>query len=410
MIPSLRKPFNANFTAEKYQALLRRIDDACGTHVQFRLSETPCFFPKSLLDRMAEDGKELIRQLVENPEYLARSNASIPDEFRVPNEPAHPMFVQVDFGLVRDAAGKLQPKLVELQAFPSLYAYQAMLSRSYIDVYGLERGMGSGARAAGAAPLNYFLSGLDEKSYRELLRSAIVGQHDPENVVLMEIHPEEQKTLPDFLLTEKMLGVRTVDIEAIKREGSRLYYERRGGRVEIRRIYNRAIVDEIQRKGIRLGFDWRDDLDVEWAGHPNWYFRISKFSIPYLKHESVPKTWFLDRLDRVPDDPENYALKPLYSFAGLGVVIAPKKEDIEAIPAEKRGEYILQERLHFEPVIETPFGMTKAEVRVMYVWLDKPTPVLTIIRMGRGLMMGVDHNKDMEWVGASAALFSELHP
>jgi len=405
MIPSLRKPFNANFTAEKYQALLRRIDDACGTHVQFRLSETPCFFPKSLLDRMAEDGKELIRQLVENPEYLARSNASIPDEFRVPNEPAHPMFVQVDFGLVRDAAGKLQPKLVELQAFPSLYAYQAMLSRSYIDVYGLERGMGSGARAAGAAPLNYFLSGLDEKSYRELLRSAIVGQHDPENVVLMEIHPEEQKTLPDFLLTEKMLGVRTVDIEAIKREGSRLYYERRGGRVEIRRIYNRAIVDEIQRKGIRLGFDWRDDLDVEWAGHPNWYFRISKFSIPYLKHESVPKTWFLDRLDRVPDDPENYALKPLYSFAGLGVVIAPKKEDIEAIPAEKRGEYILQERLHFEPVIETPFGMTKAEVRVMYVWLDDLTPVLTIIRMGRGLMMGVDHNKNLEWVGASAGFY-----
>jgi hypothetical protein len=407
MIPSLRKPFNANFTAEKYQALLRRIDDACGTHVQFRLSETPCFFPKSLLDRMAEDGKELIRQLVENPEYLARSNASIPDEFRVPNEPAHPMFVQVDFGLVRDAAGKLQPKLVELQAFPSLYAYQAMLSRSYIDVYGLERGMGSGARAAGAAPLNYFLSGLDEKSYRELLRSAIVGQHDHENVVLMEIHPEEQKTLPDFLLTEKMLGVRTVDIEAIKREGSRLYYERRGGRVEIRRIYNRAIVDEIQRKGIRLGFDWRDDLDVEWAGHPNWYFRFSKFSIPYLKHESVPKTWFLDRLDRVPDDPENYALKPLYSFAGLGVVIAPKKEDIEAIPAEKRGEYILQERLHFESVIETPFGGTKAEVRVMYVWLEKLTAVLTIIRMGRGLMMGVDHNKNMEWVGASAGLWTE---
>jgi hypothetical protein len=265
---------------------------------------------------------------------------------------------------------------------------------------------------AGAAPLKYFLSGLHEKSYRELLRSAIVGKHDPENVVLMEIHPLEQKTLPDFLLTEKMLGVRTVDIEAIKKEGSRLYYERNGGRVEIRRIYNRAIVDELQRKGIKLGFDWRDDLDVEWAGHPNWYFRISKFSIPYLKHDSVPKTWFLDRLDWVPGDLtnhdlENYALKPLYSFAGLGVVIAPKKEDIEAIPAEKRGEYILQERLHFEPVIETPFGATKAEVRVMYVWLEKLTAVLTIIRMGRGLMMGVDHNKNMEWVGASAGLWAE---
>jgi len=398
MIPTLRQQFNASFTSEKYQTFLRRIDDACGTHVQFRLSETPCFFPETLLQRMVGAGKVLIRQLVESPDYLARSNASIPEEFRVPNEPAHPMFVQVDFGLVRDAGGELQPKLVELQAFPSLYAYQVTLAQSGIDVYGLNE-------PDSGSELKYFLSGLDEKSYRELLRSAIVGNHDPENVILMEVHPQAQKTLPDFLLTEKMLGVRTVDIEAIKKHGSQLYYERNGGRVPIRRIYNRAIVDELQRKNVSLGFDWRDDLDVEWAGHPNWYFRISKFSIPYLRHESVPKTWFLDQLDRVPDDLQNYALKPLYSFAGLGVVIAPKKEDIEAIPAEKRAEYILQERLHFEPIIETPFGATKAEVRVMYVWLGELRAVLTIIRMGRGLMMGVDHNRNMEWVGASAGLY-----
>jgi hypothetical protein len=223
----------------------------------------------------------------------------------------------------------------------------------------------------------------------------------------MEIDPLHQKTLPDFLLTEKMLGVRTVDIIDIKKEGSRLYYERDGKRVPIRRIYNRAIVDELERKNVKLAFDWRDDLDVEWAGHPNWYFRISKFSIPSLKHESVPKTWFLDQLDEIPPDLDNYALKPLYSFAGLGVVIAPKKEDIAAIPAEKRPYYILQERMNFEPVIATPHGATKAEVRVMYVWLDELKPVLTIIRTGRGLMMGVDHNKNLEWVGASAGLSLE---
>jgi hypothetical protein len=408
MIPSLREQFNAGFTPDKYQTFLRRIDDACGTHVSFRLAETPCFFPKALLERMAGDGKELIRQLVESPEYRTRSEASIPAEFRVPNEPSQPMFVQVDFGLVRDAGGELQPKLVELQAFPSLYAYQVSLAQSYIDVYGLEnRTSGSGLRASASegTKLNYFLSGLNETSYRELLRRAIVGGHDPENVVLMEIHPQAQKTLPDFLLTEKMLGIRTVDIEAIKKDGTRLYYEENGRRVPIRRIYNRAIVDELQRKQVKLAFDWRDELDVEWAGHPNWYFRISKFSIPYLRHESVPKTWFLDLLERIPDDLQNYALKPLYSFAGLGVVIAPKKEDIAAIPADKRGEYILQERLHFEPVIETPFGGTKAEVRVMYVWQEELQAVLTIIRMGRGLMMGVDHNRDMEWVGASAGLW-----
>jgi hypothetical protein len=397
MIPSLRRQFNENFTSEKYQTFLRQIDDACGTHVQFRLCETPCFFPKQLIDRMAEDGKVLIRQLVDCPEYLERSDESVPPEFDVPNEAAHPMFVQVDFGMVRDASGELQPKLVELQAFPSLYAYQAVLAQNYIDVFGLQ--------PLAANQLDYFLSGFDASSYRGLLKQAIVADHDPENVILMEIHPEQQKTLPDFLLTEKMLGIRTVDIASIRKKGSHLYYDRGGDSIPIRRIYNRAIVDELERKGVKLAFDWRDDLDVEWAGHPNWYFRISKYSIPYLKHESVPKTWFLDRLDRMPEDLENYALKPLYSFAGLGVVIAPKKEHIQAIPAERRGQYILQERLHFEPVIGTPFGGTKAEVRVMYVWVEELMPVLTITRMGRGLMMGVDHNRTMQWVGSSAGLY-----
>jgi hypothetical protein len=393
MIPSLRQAFNSKYRAEKYPQLLSLLAERCGVAIGFRVSETPCFMPPALLKRMARDGKELVRQLVDNPEYHARSSESIPAEFKVPNETPHPMFIQVDFGLVRDAVGELQPKLVELQAFPSLYAYQPVLARTFMDVYGLDQG------------LQYLLGGLDSASYLKLLQRAIVGNEDPANVILMEIDPGHQKTLPDFLLTEKLLGIRTVDIRAIKKDGSQLYWESDGKRIPIRRIYNRAIVDELERKGAKLEFDFRDDLQVEWAGHPNWYFRISKYSIPFLKHASVPKTWFLDRMERVPEDLENYALKPLYSFAGLGVVIAPKKEDIAAVPAERRSQYILQERLHFEPVIETPFGGTKVEVRVMYVWVDELTPVLTILRMGRGLMMGVDHNRNMEWVGSSAALF-----
>jgi len=309
------------------------------------------------------------------------------------------MFIQVDFGLVRNASGELQPKLVELQAFPSLYAYQPVLAQAYLDVFALDPN------------LRYFLSGLDSSSYKHLLQDAIVAGHDPAHVVLMEVHPEEQKTRPDFLLTEKLLGIRTVCITKIRKQGRRLFYEERGQQVPIERIYNRTIVDELERKGIELPFDFRDDLDVEWAGHPNWYFRISKYSIPYLKHPSVPRTWFLDQmtldqLTEVQADLENFVLKPLYSFAGLGVVIAPSRKDIDAIPAAKRGEYILQERLNFTPVVETPHGMTKVELRIMYVWLDQLRPVLTIVRMGRGLMMGVDQNKNMKWVGSSAALVS----
>ena len=393
MIPALRQSFNANFTAEKYQSLIKTMEQRCGTPVQFRLSETPCFFPESLLDCMCKAGKELIHQLVDNPQYRAKSNESIPPQFNVPNEAPHPMFIQVDFGLVRDGNGELQPKLVELQAFPSLYGYQTVLAQTYIDVYGLDRN------------LKYLLGGLDYESYLSLLRRAVLANRDPENVVLLEIDPAHQKTLPDFLVTEKLLGIKTVCITEVQKEGNGLYYKEKGRRVPIRRIYNRAIVDELERKRVRLNFDFRDDLDVEWAGHPNWYFRISKYSIPYLHHESVPKTWFLDKLEHVPNDLDNYALKPLYSFAGLGVVIGPSRQDLAAIPADKRSQYILQERLHFEPVIATPHGPTKAEVRVMYIWADELLPVMTIIRMGRGLQMGVDHNRNLEWVGSSAGLY-----
>jgi hypothetical protein len=394
MIPALRQQFNANFTPEKYRAFLKLMEERCGTPVKFQLSETPCFFPKPLLDQMSQFGKELIQQLG-GLEYRKASFDAIPPDFNVPREAPHPMFIQVDFGLVRDAAGDLQPKLVELQGFPSLYAYQAMLSQAYMEVFELDEN------------LKYLLGGLDWEGYKKLLRRAIVGEHDPQNVILMEVDPMQQKTLPDFLLTEKLLGIATVSIADIEKGGHELFYESGGKRTPIRRIYNRAIVDELVRKKLKFAFNFTDDLEVEWAGHPNWYFRMSKFSLPFLHHPCVPKTSFLDRVERIPDDLENYVIKPLFSFAGLGVILNPTKEDLANIPKEKRSQYILQERMQFEPVIETPMGVTKAEIRIMYIWLDELLPVMTIIRMGRGLMMGVDHNKNMEWVGSSAGLYLE---
>jgi hypothetical protein len=297
---------------------------------------------------------------------------------------------------VRGASGALEPKLVELQAFPSLYGYQPTAAHQYTETYGLSRDLG------------IYLSGCDREAYWRLMRQLIVGQHDPENVILMEIDPDNQKTLPDFLITQRELGIAIVDILKLIKRRSKLFYKKDGSEIEVRRIYNRCIVDELERKNIKLPFDFRDELDVEWAGHPNWYFRISKFSIPYLKHPSVPKTWFLDQLPAFPADHENYLLKPLYSFAGAGIKFAPTPSDIESIPEEHRHNYILQERLQFEPVIETPHGPTQMEIRMMYVWPEggSLTPLLPLVRMGRGIMMGVDHNKNLEWVGGSAALLA----
>jgi hypothetical protein len=395
MIPALREAFNRNFLPETYQQFLKSLEASAGAPIGFRVSETPCFLPKALLDQMAEYGRDLILQLVNNPDYLRASDVTVPERYNVANESPRPMFLQVDFGLVRNEQGELEPKLVELQAFPSLYAYQPVLAQQYIESYALPTDLG------------IYLGGLDHDTYQQRMRELIVAGHNPENVILLEIHPEKQKTLCDFLITQKQLGIAIVDILELKKRGRRLFYQKGSREIPVHRIYNRCIVDELERKGIELPFDLTQPLDVEWAGHPNWYYRISKFSIPYLKHTCVPKAWLLDRNTTVPQDNGNYVLKPLYSFAGLGIKFHPTQADVDAIPAEQHHRYMLQERMRFEPVIETPHGLTQAEIRIMYVWPEgqELMPVLPLLRMGRGIMMGVDHNRNLEWVGGSAALW-----
>ena len=389
MLPEYRQPFNQRFTPELYARFLRRLNERCGTVVAFRNCETPCFFPEELLQRMADAGAEMSMQLVNDADYLRAADRSIPEAFRAANPTERPLFIQADFGVVRTPNGGLEPRLVEIQGFPSLYAYQVELAQTYAEVYDLPPAL---------TPL---LGGRTAERYRSLVSTAILGGHDPENVVLLEIDPERQKTLADFLLTEKMCGVRAVDIAAVRKRGRKLVYRREGRDVPIHRIYNRVIIDELIRKRVALDFNFHDDLDVEWAGHPDWFFRISKFSLPYLRHPYVPRSQFLSDVGELPAAPENLVLKPLFSFAGLGVIVGPSEQEIAAVV--NRGEYLLQERVRFEPVIETPFGMTNTEIRIMYIWDSPvPEPVTTIVRMGRGKMMGVDQNRDLEWVGASA--------
>ncbi len=402
MLEPYRCDFNRSFKPAAYLDLISALEVKTEETMDFRVCETPCFIPKLLLEEMAAAGREMTLTLTGDEAYRRASNISIPERYGVPNESSQPNFMTVDFGFVREADGNIGFKLVELQAFPSVYGYQDLLSRQYVRSYGLPES------------LRWHLGEHTEESYWRLLDRVVVGAHDPRTVVLLEVSPEKQKTRSDFRIMEQRLGITTVDIAKVLKQGSKLFYVEGGQPVPIERIYNRAIVDEIEREGITPGFDHREDLDVEWAGHPNWYFRGSKFSLPFLKHPSVPRAVFLDEWFRgsshlLPAERDQILLKPLYSFAGKGIQFAPTEEDLRAIPEEQRHLYLLQERVNFEPVIETPFGPTQAEVRIMYLWPDggELEPVISLVRLGRGLMMGVDHNRNQEWVGGSAALFPE---
>jgi hypothetical protein len=391
MIPALRDQFNASWTESQYTALIAHLQRHTGGVIGFPISETPCFFPRALIEQLAAAGEDLIRQSLAGEAGQAAERI-VPDRFRGAASEPHPTFLQVDFGLVRGAGGTIEPRLVELQAFPSLYGFQMALAAAYCTAFNLPAG------------LHEYLDSITRESYRALLGDAITKGHDPREVVLMEIDPRRQKTWPDFVMTEQLWGVRSVDTAEIIKDGSQLFYRRDGVLTRIRRVYNRVIPDELDRKGVLLPFDYRDDLDVEWTGHPEWSFRVSKFSIPWLKHPSVPRTWFLHELTALPLPREDLLLKPLFSFAGGGIVFAPSDAQLAAIPSGERDQYILQERVSFAPVINTPHGPTQAEIRMMYVWTDRLRAVLPLIRMGRGKMMGVDHNKGLRWVGASAGL------
>ncbi len=361
------------------------------------MCETPVFLPAPLLENMQRAAAALISQL-RATDYLSVSERAIPAEFLTPGEGRHPTFVQVDFAVTRAADGTLLPKLIELQAWASLYAFQLLMSQAYQKNFALHG-------------LSSLLSGLSDEQYLTLFRRTVLGQHAPENVILMEIEPETQKTRPDFVVTEKMLGVPTVDIAHISKQGRRLFYRRHGRDIEIRRIYNRAIIDEFVNKGVECAFDFRDELEVEWAGHPNWFFRWSKFSLPFLRHAAVPQAWFVDQLETYPDNLADFVLKPLFSFAGSGVKVQVTRADLDAIPENERGNFLLQEKVNYAPLIAAPPAIderSKLEIRVMFLWPDEdaePTPVNTLARLSKGAMMGVDFNKHKTGVGSSSCFY-----
>ncbi len=394
MISFQREQFNAHFSQATYQQLASSLQQTTGLTIEFRVSETPIFIPAELLLEIQQATTAINQQLL-TADYLAASDRSIPANFHAPNQTAHPTFIQTDFAVAQDEHGRLTPRLVELQGCASIHAFQLFISQEFQRHFDLH-------------DWSYLLNGMSDESYLNLLRRAVIGQFSPEEVILMEIEPETQKTRPDFVMTEKLLGVPTVAITDVIKRGRQLFYQRDGREIQIRRIYNRVIVDELVRKNVQFNFDYRDELDVEWAGHPNWFFRLSKFSLPFLNHPTVPRSWFLSQLNEYPEDLENFVLKPLFSFAGAGVKVNITRADLDAIPAAERGDYLLMEKISYAPVIQTLDEPSKVELRLMSIWPDDapaPIPAMLLGRMSKGAMMGVDFNKNKTWVGSTACYF-----
>ncbi|HEY1771072.1 MAG TPA: hypothetical protein VGG02_12540 [Chthoniobacterales bacterium] len=387
-----RAAFNADFSADKYEALLRCVNQSERWPADFRISETPIFLTREFTDEIVDAANEIVAQ-TRTPEFVRHSADAIPPGLEVPNETAHPNFLVVDFGIC-EVDGRFTPRLIELQAFPSLYGFQFFF-------------LGCLRQAFPSIPRDWTsaFSGLKDESYLALLRRVIVGDCAPENVVLLEIEPEKQKTRIDFACTETLLGVRPICLTSLRKRGRELFYERDGREVRIERIYNRVIFDELLRRPeIKPAFRFQDEVDVAWAGHPNWYFRISKHSLPFLKTAHTSPAFFADEFP--PDESlADYVLKPLYSFAGLGVDMEPTREKLAALPDAHA--WILQKKVAYAEFVPTPDGRrSKAEIRMMFLWPDEGEPVLVnnLVRISQGKMMGVDFNRDKTWVGSSIAL------
>ncbi|GAB2771786.1 hypothetical protein GCM10027275_13230 [Rhabdobacter roseus] len=396
MIPAARSTYNQAFTQARYEALARSIEHDFPGQLDFRLAESPVFVPADLKEKLIEACEGIIEVLVA-PDFKSRTDRAIPSHQQVPNENAHTSFLAIDFAVCRDETGALTPQLIELQGFPSIFAYQGYLSEAYRRYFPVPEDFSYA----------FGVSTYDE--YVQKLRELIVADEDPEQVILLEIFPEKQKTRIDFAVTEATLGVKAVCYTKLIREGRYLYYEKDGRRIHVKRIYNRLIFDDLQNfPDLETSYRFTDDVDVTWVGHPNWFFRISKFTLPLLESPYVPPTRYLsDYQGKYPTDLDQYVLKPLFSFAGTGVQLHPSQAELERIPDPEN--YILQQKVSYEPVIQAPDGLVKCEIRMLYIWPDEtPRPQLltSLSRLSRGEMIGVRFNKDFTWVGGSACFFA----
>ncbi|KNB60265.1 hypothetical protein [Chryseobacterium sp. Hurlbut01] len=393
MISKYRKQFNQEFTQEKYTLFNDILKEKSGLSPSFRLSESPMFLSNDFKNKLIDASESIIDQIKALPEGTLEK--AIPENCKVPNDTKLPHFFTIDFGICRSENGEIEPQLIELQAFPSLYAFQKVFEDTFCEVYPF---------------LNEIKSKIPQEEFQTQLKELIVGNESPENVILLEIFPEKQKTAIDFALTEKLLGIKTVCLTKVKKEGKKLYYENNGRKIQISRIYNRVIFDELDKiPDLQLEFDFREEADVKWITHPNWFFKISKFLLPMLKHQFVPKSYFLHEFPE-SENLENFVLKPLFSFAGSGVNLNPTKEITDAI--EDKENYILQRKVVYEPIFEDINGeFSKAEIRLLYIWKEneeRPILLENLGRMTKAAMVNVDFNKkDAIWIGSSNAFFVE---
>ena len=399
MIQSVRQQYNQAFSPERYRAFLDQIDTDLPGQLDFRVAETPVFVPRVLTKKILQACDDIIN-VITRADFKQRTEGAIPAGQRVPNEDAHTQFMAVDFAVCRDEAnGELTPQLIELQGFPSLYGFQPYVSDLFRATYPIPD------------TLSHLFSVNTNADYLDQLRQMLVGDCQPEEVILLEIYPEQQKTRIDFVLTEKATGVAPVCLTKIRKEGRALYYEKDGRQVRIRRIYNRLIFDDLQNfPDLKTDFHLTDDVDVDWVGHPNWFFRISKYTLPLLHSPYIPASYYLSDLSEYPADLENYVLKPLFSFAGSGVKLHITTDDLDAIPANQRSGYLLQRKVTYAPVIQSPDGLVKCEIRMLFIWPKddpKPTLMTNLARLSRGEMIGVNFNKNKDWVGGSVCFFEK---
>ena len=398
MVPSIRTAYNSNFTQAKYETFLQDLYSKHSGALDFRIAETPIFVDKAFKEKILSACESIV-DVITGYNFKTLTSHAIPADVRVPNENDFSHFIAFDFGICENEKGELEPQLIEMQGFPTLFAYEV-----YIDIV---------TRRHFEIPNNYsaYLSNLNEDSYINLLRDIIVANHQPENVILLEIYPHQQKTRIDFYCTQDYLNIPVICLTELIKEGKKLYYEKDGKKIEVKRIYNRIIFDDLQQQTPEVQEKGKlliEDLDVEWVTHPNWFYRISKYTLPFIDHPYVPKTKFLNEINEIPTDLENYVLKPLFSFAGQGVVIDVIPEDIEKVQDPEN--WILQRKVKYADVIVTPNEPAKAEIRIFYFWKEgeeRPIATNNLARLSKGKMIGVRYNKDKEWVGGSLAYFEE---
>lgn len=393
MFTKIREQFNAVFDISQSKNIWDDIDKEFPGYRDFKIAEIPVFLDNELKSKLLMAGNTCL-DVILAPDFIQKNMGS---EFQFGQKNSKPDFICLDFAITLNEHDEFIPKLIEAQGFPTLLGFQQYLTGKFKKHCQIPSGFTS------------HFNRINAFHFSEKIGSILKQYGD--DTVLLEAYPEKQRTRLDFKLTEAYWGIKTVCLSQIEANSGKLYYKTGDNLKPINAIYNRVIIEEVVKTYPELltKIELLKEVEVSWISHPDWYYLISKAALPLFKGPYVPSSKIFYKGDDIPENLEDYILKPLFEYGGDGVQLDLNQSIFES--CLENVPYLLQQKVRYADCILLPNGQKrKAEIRLIYGQepsKKRPTLLANLTRLSDSGWMNTSQNFT-DFTGGSIAFFENI--